>query len=88
MSRADFVEGDFWDARRVKTREFLNLVENGLFECEANPTASVKCPPPYGRDPRKKCRNTATHVKTIRRTMMGELVYYTPLCEEHRGFFW
>lgn len=88
MSRDDFVQGKFWAARKAKMREFLNLVENGEFECEQNPTASVKNPPPEGLRPELKCTNTATHVKTVRRVMMGEFVYYIALCEEHRGFFW
>lgn len=81
--------GDFttWAERHSKLDEFQRLVQYGEFECEHNPTMDMRSPLPTTGDSGQKCRNTATHVETIRREfVLGAYIYDVPLCEAHRGW--
>ena len=73
--------------RHERLSEFKKLVKLGEFECEHNPTCSMRNPNYNPSDPKAKCTNTATHVETIRRRFaMGTYIYEMPLCDDHKGW--
>lgn len=76
-----------WKERPAKLEELAKRVELGEFECAHNPTMSQRNPGTVPRDPKRGCKETATHVETITRTfVMGTWILDVPLCDSHAGW--
>jgi hypothetical protein len=77
-----------WKERPSKLDELARRVELGEFVCAHNPTMGFRNPGTAPRDPKQGCEETATHIKTIKRTfVMGTWVLDVPLCDEHASWY-